>query len=52
MSGLGDVIDTVTTLTGVKYVVKKINPDCDCEKRKEKLNEKFPINGIFKTTGK
>ena len=37
--GLGDVIDKITTKTGIKKVVKAIVKDCGCDKRKDKLNE-------------
>ena len=41
--GLGDTIDQITTVTGIKSVVKFIaGDDCGCEERKEKLNKLFP----------
>ncbi|QDP68175.1 MAG: hypothetical protein Unbinned1473contig1000_53 [Prokaryotic dsDNA virus sp.] len=43
MKGLGDLVDKVTTKTGVKSVVKMISDDCGCGKRKEKLNELVPF---------
>ena len=37
--GLGDVIESITTITGIKSVVG----DCvDCNERKERLNRKYP----------
>lgn len=51
---LGDVVEKVTTVTGIKSLVKHMaGEDCGCEERKEKLNEwsanlKEKINGIFK----
>lgn len=43
MKGLGDLVDKVTTKTGVKSVVKMINEDCGCEERREKLNNLVPF---------
>lgn len=44
--GLGDTIEKITKVTGVKKVVEAIadatGKDCGCNKRKEKLNELFP----------
>ena len=41
-TGLGDVIDNITTATGIKAAVKFImGEDCGCDKRKEYLNQKF-----------
>lgn len=41
--GLGDTIDQITTVTGIKALVKFIaGDDCGCEERKAKLNERFP----------
>lgn len=42
--GLGDIIELITTYTGIKWLVKKTSKafgieDCGCEKRKDKLNE-------------
>ena len=49
--GLGDTIDKFTTATGVKSFTQFLNRNgvfgkkgCGCDKRKEKLNEKFPYN--------
>ena len=45
--GLGDVVEAVTTITGVKaateVVAKATGKDCGCAKRKENLNKKFPF---------
>jgi len=41
-SGLGDVVNAVTTVTGIKALVKMFTPegeDCGCEERRKKLNE-------------
>ena len=44
--GLGDTIEKITTVTGIKKVVDKIadttGKDCGCLKRKEMLNKAFP----------
>tara|TARA_Y100000401_G_scaffold37506_1_gene28148 strand:+ start:1014 stop:1163 length:150 start_codon:yes stop_codon:yes gene_type:complete len=40
--GLGDTIWKITEKTGIKKVVEKISKDCGCEKRRDKLNKKFP----------
>lgn len=37
--GLGDVVDSITTKTGIKAVVKAITKDCGCDERKKKWNE-------------
>ncbi len=47
MKGLGDVVEAVTTVTGIKAateaVSKATGKDCGCKKRKEALNKKFPF---------
>ena len=48
--GLGDSIEICTTVTGIKSFTQLLarngifgkNKDCGCNKKKEKLNEKFP----------
>lgn len=44
--GLGDTIEKITTVTGIKKVVDDISQstgkDCGCKKRKDKLNKMFP----------
>ena len=46
--GLGDVVEAVTTVTGVKTVTeaaaKAIGKDCGCKKRKEALNKAVPFS--------
>lgn len=37
--GLGNIIDTFTTITGIKWLIKKIFKECGCEKRKKYLNK-------------
>lgn len=40
--GLGDVVEKVTEVTGIKKVVKAIwGDDCGCKERKERLNNLF-----------
>ena len=43
--GVGDVVDKITTATGIKKAVEVFSiitgVDCGCEARKEKLNEMF-----------
>ena len=41
--GWGDRLEWLFTKTGIKWIVKKINPNCNCDKRRDKLNE-FKIN--------
>ena len=40
---LGDLIELITTYTGIKWIVKKYSKltgkDCGCNERKEKLND-------------
>ena len=40
--GLGDTIAKITKATGIEKLVKAINPDCNCEERRRKLNQLFP----------
>ena len=41
--GLGDTIEQITEVTGIKKLVEFIaGEDCGCEKRKETLNKLFP----------
>ena len=46
--GLGDTIEKITKVTGIKKVVDKVGratgKDCGCNKRKESLNRFFPYN--------
>ncbi len=38
--GLGDLIEKITTYTGIKWLTKKIfGEDCGCDERKDKLNK-------------
>ena len=46
--GLGDTIEKITRVTGIKKVVdtvsKATGKDCGCGKRKDALNKNFPYN--------
>lgn len=43
--GLGDTVEKITEVTGIKKAVKWIfGEDCGCEDRKEWLNKKFPYS--------
>jgi len=52
--GLGDVIENITTATGIKKAVDLFSEvtgiDCGCDARKEKLNKmfKFEVNCLTK----
>jgi hypothetical protein len=52
VKGLGDVIEKITTSTGIKKAVntvsKAVGKDCGCEKRKEALNNpNLLVNKMF-----
>jgi len=44
--GLGDSIDKITSVIGIKKAVKTISKmtgkDCGCDDRREMLNKKYP----------
>jgi len=41
--GLGDTLETITEVTGIKTLVEKVvGKDCGCAERKEFLNNLFP----------
>ena len=44
--GLGDTIEKITTVTGIKKVAETISKvtgkDCGCKARREALNKAFP----------
>jgi len=46
-TGVGDVVHTVATVTGVKAateaVAKATGKDCGCKRRRDKLNQLFPF---------
>jgi hypothetical protein len=41
--GLGDVVEKVTEVTGIKAMVHGLTDDCGCTDRKNKLNAMFPF---------
>ena len=47
-TGLGDAVEAVTTVTGIKAateaVSKALGKDCGCSGRKAKLNKQFPFS--------
>tara|TARA_R110002020_G_scaffold58337_3_gene159830 strand:+ start:17487 stop:17654 length:168 start_codon:yes stop_codon:yes gene_type:complete len=44
LKGLGDLVERVTETTGIKRVVEGVTKGgCGCDKRRDKLNEKFPF---------
>ena len=46
-TGLGDTVENVLEVTGVAKVAKWImGDDCNCEERKQKLNELFPYRTV------
>ena len=36
---LGNLIERITYYTGIKYIWKKIYPNCKCEERQKNLND-------------
>lgn len=36
---LGNLIEKIFKFTGIYFIVKFINPNCNCDKRKEFLND-------------
>ena len=47
MTGLGDLVEAATTVTGVKAateaVARATGKDCGCKRRRDKLNRLFPF---------
>jgi len=47
MQGLGDLVEAVTTVTGVKKVVDTVSKvtgkPCGCDERRDSLNRKYPF---------
>ena len=35
----GDRLEFIFRITGIKWVVKKINPNCNCDIRQQRLND-------------
>ena len=49
--GLGDSLEKVFKATGIDKVAKKVlGDDCNCQKRKELLNNAFPYNSVRQFT--
>lgn len=45
--GLGDTIEKITEVTGIKAIVHGLfGDDCGCEERKNKLNKIFPYKKV------
>lgn len=40
---LGDRLELIFKYTGIKWLVKKLYPNCNCDKRKDVLNGEFTI---------
>ena len=36
---LGDIVDKLTTITGIKWLITKLFKECGCEKRRQYLNK-------------
>ena len=36
---LGNLIERITYYTGIKYIWKKLYPNCKCKERQENLND-------------
>ena len=47
IDGLGDLVEVVTTVTGIKAATEAVNKatgkDCGCGRRRDKLNELVPF---------
>jgi hypothetical protein len=43
--GLGDTVEKITKITGIKIIVDAITDDCNCEANKNWLNGKVPYDG-------
>ena len=35
----GDRLEFIFRITGIKWLVKKINPNCNCDLRQQRLND-------------
>jgi len=44
--GAGDVVEYITEISGIKYLMKRVygKQDCGCSERQKKLNEMIPFN--------
>lgn len=36
---LGDIVYYITKYTGIRYIYKKLYPDCGCDERRKKWND-------------
>ena len=46
INGVGDIVDKITEVTGIKAVVKEFfGDDCGCDNRKDELNDLLPLTG-------
>jgi len=47
--GMGDVVEAVTTATGIKKAVETVakarGKDCGCQRRRDRLNKMIPFRG-------
>ena len=42
--GLGDIVETVTRVTGIKRALRVIRPaGCGCAQRRSEMNARFPL---------
>tara|TARA_R110001592_G_scaffold235715_2_gene493860 strand:+ start:698 stop:901 length:204 start_codon:yes stop_codon:yes gene_type:complete len=44
LRGAGDVVEMITEILGIKYLVRRVYGECGCSKRKDKLNNLIPFN--------
>ena len=44
--GAGDVVEYITEISGIKYLMKRVygKQDCGCSERQKKLNEMIPFD--------
>ena len=50
--GLGDVVEKITEVTGIKSIIEGLTDDCGCNDRKKKLNAAFPFYNEMTDTQK
>ena len=50
--GLGDTIDRITELTGIKKLIKSVFKDCGCESRRKLLNKWVKYKTVMELTEK
>ena len=44
LRGAGDVVEKITEILGIKHLIKRVYGKCNCNKRKDKLNNLIPFN--------